>query len=131
MTTQIFLNLPVKNLGKSVEFFAKLGFGFNPRFTDEEETCMIVGENIFVMLLTEDRFKTVTPKQICDATAGTEVVVALSRRSRGDVDAMVRKAVAAGGTTYSEPEDNDFMYTHGFQDPDGHIWKLFFMEPDH
>lgn len=131
MTTQIFVNLPVKNLNMSVEFFTKLGFTFNPQFTDETATCMIVGENIFVMLLTEAKFKTFTPKQICDATKSTEVLVALSRANRADVDEVVRKAVAAGGSTYNDPQDYDFMYSHGFQDPDGHIWEVFYMEPDH
>lgn len=131
MTTRIFVNLPVKNLNKSVEFFTRLGFSFNPQFTDETATCMIVGENIFVMLLTEAKFKTFTPKQICDATKSTEVLLALSLASRTEVDDMVRKAVAAGGSTYSEPQDYDFMYSHGFQDFDGHIWEAFFMEPDH
>lgn len=131
MSTQIYVNLPVKNLDNSVGFFTKLGFTFNPQFTDETATCMIVGENIFVMLLTEARFKTFTPKPICDARKSTEVLVALSRASREDVDAIVRKAVAAGGSTYNDPQDRDFMYGHGFQDLDGHIWEVFFMEPDH
>lgn len=131
MTTQMFVNLPVKNLNNAVEFFTNLGFTFNPRFTDETATCMVVGENIFVMLLTEAKFRTFTPKQICDATKSTEVLIALSRPSRADVDAMVRKAIAAGGTTYNAPRDYDFMYTHAFQDLDGHVWELFFMEPDH
>jgi len=131
MTAQIFVNLPVKNLNNSVGFFTNLDFTFDPRFTDETATCMIVGENIFVMLLTEAKFRTFTPKQICDATKSTEVLVALSRPSRADVDVMVRKAVAAGGSTYNDPQDYDFMYTHGFQDLDGHLWELFFMEPDH
>ena len=129
MATQIFVNLPVKNLNKSVEFFAKLGFTFNPQFTDETATCMIVDEDIFVMLLTEAKFKTFTPKKICDATKCTEVMVTLSRGSRAEVDEMVLKAVAAGGSTYSDPQVYDFMYGHGFQDLDGHIWELIFMEP--
>jgi len=129
MATKIFVNLPVKNLNKSVEFFTKLGFTFNPQFTDETATCMIVSEDIFVMLLTEAKFKTFTPKTICDATKSTEVLVALSSESREKVDDMVRKAIAAGGTTYSESKDHGFMYQHGFQDPDGHIWELIYMEP--
>jgi uncharacterized protein len=129
MSTKIFVNLPVKNLKKSIEFFTKLGFTFNPRFTDETATCMIVAEDIFVMLLTEEKFKTFTPKKICDATQSTEVLVCLSSESRTKVDEMVRKAVAAGGTTYNEPQDHGFMYGHGFQDLDGHIWELVFMEP--
>jgi len=90
---------------------------------------MLVGEDIFVMLLTQDKFKTFTPKLICDATKSTEVLVCLSSESREKVDEMVRKAVAAGGTTYNEPQDHGFMYGHGFQDLDGHIWELFYMEP--
>jgi len=129
MATQIYVNLPVKNLNKAIEFFTKLGFTFNPQFTDETATCMIVSEDIFVMLLTEAKFKTFTPKAICDATKSTEVLVALSAESREKVDEMVRKAVAAGGTTYSESKDYGFMYQHGFQDIDGHIWELLYMEP--
>ena len=106
MATKIFVNLPVKNLKKSIEFFTKLGFTFNPRFTDETATCMVVAEDIFVMLLTEEKFKTFTPKKVCDATQSTEVLVCLSSESRAKVDEMVRKAVAAGGTTYNEPQDH-------------------------
>ena len=129
MTRQIFVNLPVKDLNKSIEFFAKLGFTFNPQFTDENATCMIVGENIFSMLLVEKFFKTFTPKEICDTTKSAEVIVCLSSESRVEVDEMVRKAVAAGGTTYKEPQDHGFMYGHGFQDLDGHIWEIMYMEP--
>jgi uncharacterized protein len=111
-----------------MEFFTKLDFKFNPQFTDETAACMLVGEDIFVMLLTQDKFKTFTPKPICDATKSTEVLVCLSSESREKVDEMVRKAVAAGGTTYNEPQDHGFMYGHGFQDLDGHIWELFYME---
>ena len=129
MATKIFVNLPVNDLKKSIEFFTKLGFTFNAQFTDESGTCMIVGEDIFVMLLTHSKFKTFTPKQICDATKNTEVLVCLSSESRDQVNDMVRKAVAAGGTTYNQPQDQRFMYGHGFQDLDGHIWELIYMEP--
>ncbi len=129
MATKIFVNLPVKNLNQSVEFFTKLGYTFNPQFTDETATCMIVAEDIFVMLLTEGKFKTFTPKEICDATECTEVLVCLSFESREKVDEMVHKAVAAGGTTYKDPQDYGFMYEHGYQDLDGHIWELIYMEP--
>ncbi|AFY92992.1 VOC family protein [Chamaesiphon minutus] len=128
MSTQIFVNLPVKDLNKSVDFFTKLGYKFNPQFTDENATCMLVGENIFVMLLVEKYFKTFTPKEICDTSKSAEVLVALSFESRAAVDEMVRKAIAAGGSTYKEPIDMGFMYQHGFQDLDGHIWEIFFME---
>jgi predicted lactoylglutathione lyase len=129
MATKIFVNLPVKNLNKSIEFFTKLGFSFNQQFTDETATCMIVTDDIFVMLLTEQKFKTFTPKEICDAKKYTEALVCLSLESRPKVDEMVRKAVAAGGSTYNEPQDHGFMYGHGFQDLEGHIWELIYMEP--
>ena len=129
MASKIFVNLPVKSLNQSIEFFTKLGYSFNQQFTDETATCMIVTDDIFVMLLTEEKFKTFTPKEICDAKKATEVLVCLSLESRPKVDEMVRKAVAAGGTTYNEPQDHGFMYGHGFQDLDGHIWELIFMEP--
>jgi uncharacterized protein len=129
MATKLFVNLRVKDLTKSVDFFTELGFTFNPEFTDETATCMIVAEDIFVMLLTEEKFKTFTPKPICDATKSTEVLVCLSCDSRQKVDELVRKAVGAGGTTYNKPQDHGFMYGHGFQDLDGHIWELMFMEP--
>jgi predicted lactoylglutathione lyase len=129
MAQKIFVNLSVRDLRKSMNFFSKLGFTFNAQFTDETSACMIIGEDIYVMLLTESKFKTFTPKRICDATKSTEVLVCLSSASRNEVNEMVRKAVAAGGTTYKEPEDHGFMYGHGFQDLDGHIWELAFMEP--
>ena len=129
MPTQIFVNLPVKNLAQSIEFFTKLGFTFNAQFTDETATCMIVSEDIFVMLLTHEKFKTFTPNPICDATKSTEVLVCLSRDSREKVDEIVRQAVAAGGRTYNAPQDHGFMYAHGFQDPDGHIWEVMHMDP--
>lgn len=129
MATKIFVNLPVKNLINSIAFFTQLGFSFNPRFTDETATCMIVAEDIFVMLLTEAKFKIFTPKEICDATKYTEVLVCLTTESREQVDEMVRKAIAAGGTTYNEAQEHGFMYGHGFQDLEGHIWELIYMEP--
>ena len=128
MTRQIFVNLPVKDLNKSVEFFTKLDFTFNPQFTNEDATCMIVDENIFVMLLVEKFFQTFTPKEICDTSKSTEVLVSLSFESRAEVNEMVAKAIAAGGTTYKEPMDMGAMYQHGFQDLDGHLWEIFFMD---
>jgi predicted lactoylglutathione lyase len=130
MATQIFVNLPVKDLNKSVAFFTKLGFTFNPQFTDEKATCMIVGENIFVMLLVEDFFKTFIKKQIADAGKSAEVIIALSADSKEKVDELVNKAVAAGATTPNEKQDQGFMYGWGFQDLDGHLWETMYMEPD-
>ena len=129
MSTQIFVNLPVRNLKQSIDFFTQLGFQFNSQFTDETATCMIVSENIFVMLLTYEKFQTFTPNTICDATQNTEVLTCLSVEHREKVDEMVRSAIAAGGKTYNEPQDHGFMYAHGFQDLDGHIWELVYMEP--
>ena len=130
MTTKIFVNLPVQHLQKSIDFFTHLGFKFNPQFTDETTTCMVISDDIFVMLLTKEKFKTFTPKPICDATKSTEVLVCLSRESRAAVDDIVSKALEAGGTTYNEPQDHGFMYAHGFQDLDGHMWEVVFMEQD-
>lgn len=129
LARKIFVNLPVKDLKKSVDFFGKLGFKFNSQFSDETAACMIVSDDIYVMLLTEAKFKGFTPKQICDATGSTEVLVCLSSESRDEVNELVRKAVAAGGKTHKEPQDYGFMYGHGFQDLDGHIWELAYMEP--
>jgi len=130
MAKQIFVNLPVKDLKRSVSFFTSLGYTFNPQFTDENATCMIVGENIFVMLLVEPFFKTFTKKAVADATRSTEVLVCLSCGSRAEVDALAKKAVAAGATTPSPAKDHGFMYQHGYQDLDGHLWELVYMEPN-
>lgn len=128
MSTMIFVNLPVKDLDRSVAFFTRLGYTFNPQFTDETATCMVISDTIYVMLLTEAKFREFTPKQICDTSRYTEVLVALTAESREAIDETVRQAVAAGGSTYNEPQDHGFMYQHGFQDPDGHIWEFVFME---
>ena len=129
MATKIYVNLPVKDLNRSVAFFTALGFGFDPRYTDATATCMVVTDAIHVMLLTEAKFMSFTPKQICDTAKSTEVLLALSTDSRDAVDALVGKALAAGATTFSEPHEYGFMYGHGFQDLDGHIWELFHTTP--
>jgi uncharacterized protein len=131
MSTQIFVNLPVKNLERSVGFFTALGYRFNPQFTNENATCMVVNEgHIYVMLLVEDFFATFTPKPIADASRSTEVLLCLSCESRFAVDALVAKAVAASAHTPYEAKDHGFMYQHGFQDLDGHLWELMWMDPD-
>jgi len=127
MATNIFLNLPVRDLQKSVKFFTHLGYSFNRHYTDESATCMIVAENIYVMLLTEERFKQFTPKAIADAHKMTEVLVCLQLESRQAVMDMVNKAVEAGGSIYKEAQDHGFMYGHGYQDLDGHLWELVHM----
>jgi uncharacterized protein len=128
MTTKIFVNLPVKELNKTVEFFTKLGFKFNPQFTDENATCMIIGDDIFVMLLVEKFFKTFTKNEICDTSKYTEVLLALSGDSREKVDQMIKKAIESGGSEYREPQDHGWMYGRSFQDIDGHIWEIIYMD---
>jgi len=129
MSRKIFINLPVKDLNKSMDFFKKLGFTFNPQFTDETAACMVISEDIFSMLLTHPKFKSFAPNPIVDATKSTEVLITLSCESRDEVDDMVRKATAAGGKTFRPPHDYGFMYGHAFQDLDGHIWEVFWMDP--
>jgi uncharacterized protein len=129
MSTKIFVNLPVKDLQKSMTFYSALGYTFNAQFTDHTAACMIISEDIYTMLLTEAKFKEFTPKPICDATKSTEVLVCLSCENRDAVNELVRKAVAAGGTTHADPKDYGFMYQHGYQDLDGHIWELVYMDP--
>jgi predicted lactoylglutathione lyase len=132
MSTMIFVNLPVRDLPRAMTFFEALGFRFNPLFTDDTGACLVIEEgSIHAMLLTHEKFGSFTPKatSICDATRSTEVLIALSRESRGAVDDLVRKAVAAGGTIFRDPEDHGFMYGHAFQDLDGHVWELFWMDP--
>jgi predicted lactoylglutathione lyase len=129
MATKIFVNLPVKDLDKSVAFFTKLGFSFNPCFTDEKATCMIVGEDIFVMLLVEQFFKTFTQKPVCDATRSTEAILALSAESREKVDELTNAAIKAGGMAPKGPQDDGWMYGRGFQDLDGHLWEILYMDP--
>jgi len=128
MNKQIFVNLPVKNLEKSKAFFAALGYTFNPQFTDENAASMVIHDgSIYAMLLVEDFFRTFTSKPIANAKEATEVLVCLSCESRDEVNELVRKAVAAGGKTPREPKDYGFMYAHGFEDLDGHIWELVYM----
>ncbi len=128
MASKIFINLAVKDLKKSIDFFTTLGFSFNPQFTDEQATCMIIGENIFAMLVTEQRFKDFTKKEICNANKNTEVLLAMDAESKEKVDEMVKNAVYAGGTIYMEPQDHGWMYGHSFADLDGHQWEIFYMD---
>ena len=130
MAQQIYVNLPVKDLERAKAFFASLGFSFNPQFTDENATCMIVSENIYVMLLVEGYFQGFTKKPVVDARQATEVLVCLSRDSRAAVDDLVAKALAAGGKAPMPAQDHGFMYAHGFEDLDGHQWELVYMDPD-
>lgn len=127
MSRQIFVNLPVRHLATSVDFFTALGFAFNPRFTNDKGTCMVVADNISVMLLADSFFQTFTDRRIADPRAETEVLLCLSCQSDQEVDELVARAVAAGGRAHRDPQDQGFMYGHGFEDPDGHIWELVHM----
>ncbi len=129
MSKKMFVNLPVKNLNKSIAFFTALGFTFNPQFSDENATCMIVGEDAFVMLLTEEFFKRFTKKELVNATSSTEVIVAISVDSKDEVDAMVNAALAAGGKPSNDATDQEFMYSWSFIDIDDHLWEVLYMEP--
>ncbi|CAN5220481.1 VOC family protein [soil metagenome] len=126
---KLFVNLPVANLDKSVEFFTKLGFTFDARFTDENASAMIVSDDAVVMLLVQDRCKDFTKKQLVDATKHTEAILALSAASREDVDAFANTALEARGAPANDPMEMDFMYGRSFQDLDGHIWEIFWMNP--
>ena len=126
---KIFVNLAVKELDKTVAFFTQLGFSFDPRFTDEQATCMIVSDEAFVMLLVEDRFKDFTKKELADSRTQTEAILALSAESREQVDELADKALKVGGAPANDPIQMDFMYGRSFQDPDGHLWEVMWMDP--
>lgn len=125
---QIYVNLPVKDLEASKRFFGELGFEFNPQFTDEQAACMIIGENIFAMLLVEERFRDFINGEVADATRTTEVLTALSLDSKQQVDEMVEKAIAAGGAPWKPTMEEGPMYGGSFQDLDGHVWEVLYME---
>lgn len=128
MDTKIFVNLPVKDLGVTMEFFGKLGFEFNPQFTNENAACMVVSQDIFVMLLVESFFQTFTKKELADATKVTEVITALSVESREAADELLALALEAGAEEAREVQDLGFMYSRSFSDPNGHIWEVFWMD---
>ena len=124
----IFVNLPVKDLEASKGFFGELGFDFNPEYSDEKAACVVVDENIFVMLLVEDFFRGFINDEIADATSTTEVLTCLSASSKEEVDEMVRKAIAAGGKPWKPTMVEGPMYGGSFQDLDGHVWEVLYME---
>ncbi|HYY52109.1 MAG TPA: VOC family protein [Myxococcales bacterium] len=126
---KLFVNLAVRDLKRSMDFFRKLGFAFNPQFTDEKAACMVVSDEAFVMLLTEPFFKTFTRKEICNTQSQSEGLFALSCSSRSEVDQLVKTAVAAGGKVAMDPMDQGFMYGWSFYDPDGHHWEVLWMDP--
>jgi predicted lactoylglutathione lyase len=126
---KLFVNLPVRDLKKSMEFFSKLGFEFNPKFTDENAACMIVSEQAFFMLLAETFFKTFTKREICNTSTHSEGLFCISCNSKAEVDALVKKALAEGGKPAQDPMDHGFMYGWSFYDLDGHHWEVMWMDP--
>jgi predicted lactoylglutathione lyase len=129
MSTLIFVNLPVKDLGKSTDFFTELGFSFNQQFSDENAACLVISDTIYAMLLVEPFFQTFTKKEIADATKSTEAILCLGVESRQRVDELADKALAAGGLPANDTMDQGFMYGRSFQDIDGHIWEVMYMDP--
>jgi uncharacterized protein len=133
MDTKIFVNLPVKDLRKTVEFFSKIGYKFDPRFSDENAKCLIISENIYAMLLVEPFFKSFTHKEIADTSKTSEVILTLSADSREEVDDLLKKVIDSGGSETEKPEGQEnpeWMYGRGFQDPDGHLWEIFYMDAE-
>jgi hypothetical protein len=129
MARKIFVNLPVRDLKRTMEFWSKLGFEFNRKFTDEKAACMVISEDAYAMLLSEPFFQTFTKNEICDVRTHTEALFALSCESRAEVDDIVKKAVAAGGRHAMDPQDHGFMYGWSFYDVDGHHWEVVWMDP--
>ena len=130
MNKLIFVNLPVKNLARSRSFFEGMGYHFNPQFSNDQGACLVISDTIHAMLLTEAFFKTFTKKSIADTKTSTEVLICLSCESKAEVDQLVAKAVAGGGNTPSPVQDHGFMYSHSFEDLDGHVWELVYMDPN-
>ena len=128
MHKQIFVNLAVADLPRSRAFFESLGLSFNPQFSNDQGACLVLGENLFAMLLTRAFFKSFIDKEIADSRQTAEVLTCLSCESRAEVDGLVAKAVKAGGKAHRQPQDHGFMYGHGFEDLDGHIWELAYMD---
>lgn len=127
MHQQIFVNLPIENMARTQAFFNALDYRFNPEFTNDQGACLVVGDNLFVMLLVKDFYQTFTSKAIADARTTSEVLVCLSCQSRDEVDALVAKATAAGATTPRPAQDLGFMYSRSFDDLDGHTWEFVHM----
>lgn len=130
MGIKLFVNLPVSNVERSTAFYTALGYSPNPQFSDANATCVVITDDIYVMVLAEPFFKTFTKKEIGDATQSTEVIVALSFDSRAEVDRVADAALKAGGSAANDTSDHGFMYTRSFYDPDGHLWEVFYMNPD-
>ena len=128
MPTKIYVNLPVKDLARSTEFFNKLGFSFDERFSNDQAGCLIISDDIYAMLITEPFFRSFTTKELADASQTTEAIVALEVDTRQQVDEMAARALESGGSPASEPMEQDGMYERSFADPDGHLWEVFHMD---
>ena len=128
MVKQIFINLPIKDLNKTKEFFTKIGFKFNQKFTDENAACLILGENIFAMFLIEKFFKRFTKKEISNYKSNAEVINALSVNSKKEVDEILNKVIKAGGKEPREAQNHGWMYGRSFEDINGHLWEVFFID---
>ena len=126
---KLFVNLAVEDLDRAVRFFTALGFEFDPQFTDETATCMLIGEDAYAMLLVRPRFQDFTKKPVVDAATSTEAILAVTADSREEVDDLAEKALASGATPANDPLELDFMYSRSFNDPDGHLWEVFWMDP--
>ncbi|OGO81695.1 MAG: extradiol dioxygenase [Chromatiales bacterium RIFOXYA1_FULL_46_5] len=128
MSRKLFINLAASDLKASTDFFLQLGFGFHPQFSDDSASCIVLSDDLYLMLLTKEKFVSFSPNPLINSHQQTEVLNCLSCHSKAEVDELVQKAVKAGGKTYNQPQDLGFMYAHGFQDLDGHVWELLYME---
>lgn len=127
---QIYVNLAVRDLQTSMDFFGALGLTFNPQFTDDKAACMVINADAYVMLITEPFFRTFTKREPCNTKTHSEALIALSCESRAAVDEIVRKAIDAGGSHAMDPMDHGFMYAWSFYDVDGHHWEVMWMDPN-
>jgi predicted lactoylglutathione lyase len=130
MSTKIFVNLAVKDLKRAMDFWKAVGYSFNPQFTDDTAACLVFGDDAYAMLLIHEKFREFSPNPICDTSKHTEALIALSCESKDDVAEKMKRVLAAGGKRFTEPKDYGFMVQDSFQDLDGHVWELFYMDPN-
>jgi len=129
-STYTFVNLPVKDLNRTKEFFGSIGFEFNPQYSDENALCLVINDTTFAMLLVDTYFRTFIKKPVADVSSAAGAIIALSADSRAQVDELADKALAAGGKPSNDPADHGFMYVRSFEDPDGHLWEIAYMDPN-
>lgn len=128
MKRKLFINLAANDLKASTDFFLQLGFSFHPQFSDDTASCIVLCDDLYLMLLTKEKFVSFSPNPLINSHQHTQVLNCLSCQNKAEVDELVQKAIKAGGKTYNQPQDHGFMYAHGFQDLDGHVWELVYME---